>query len=670
MTATHSSSQHPIRKVLIANRGEIACRVIRTCQTLGIRTVAVYSDPDRHSLHVQQADEAFRLGPAPVGESYLRRDAILAIAKRSGCDAIHPGYGFLSENPDFARACEGAGIRFIGPTADAIDKMGSKSAAKAIMEAAGVPMLPGYHGDDQSDRRLIAEAEQIGFPLLVKAAFGGGGKGMRIVERAEALPEALNSARREAQSAFGNPHLLLERYLTTARHIEVQVFADTQGHCLYLSDRDCSIQRRHQKVVEEAPAPGLSDALRREMGEASVRAAQAIDYVGAGTVEYLLDDQGRFYFMEMNTRLQVEHPVTESVTGLDLVAWQLAVAAGEPLPLRQSEVQIQGHAIEVRLYAEDPHRDFLPASGQLKHLQWPGAGVRIDTGVAQGDSITPFYDPMIAKIIVAGASRNEACRNLAQALRQTRISGPVVNLGFLLHIAEHPAFIDAQLDTAFIERHLDQLLAPPKDRDLAATATALYLLTQGTPADSGEADALLGWRLNAPRQARLVLEDDQGETQAIALHSGPDGAWQDEQGRRLALHCDPAELQLSCDDTLLRWPFHQDDDGSVTLQLADGPLRLKRYRYRPQQEAGDAAKALQAPMNGTHVANLVEVGDEVAEGTALVVMEAMKMEYTISAPYAGTVTALPFRSGDSVSDGTPLVVMSPSETGDEQEGNP
>ncbi|GAA5194233.1 acetyl/propionyl/methylcrotonyl-CoA carboxylase subunit alpha [Ferrimonas gelatinilytica] len=654
MIPNQSSSRHPIRKVLIANRGEIACRVIRTCQAQGIRTVAVYSDADRHSLHVQQADQAFRLGPAPVADSYLRSDAILAIARRSECDAIHPGYGFLSENPDFARACEQAGILFIGPGADAIDKMGSKSAAKAIMAAAGVPMLPGYHGDDQSDTRLIAEAEKIGFPLLVKAAFGGGGKGMRIVQESKGLPEALASARREAQSAFGNPHLLLERYLTTARHIEVQVFADSKGNCLYLSDRDCSIQRRHQKVVEEAPAPGLCDALRREMGEASVRAAKAIDYVGAGTVEYLLDDQGRFYFMEMNTRLQVEHPVTESVTGLDLVAWQLAVAAGEPLPLRQSEVQTQGHAIEVRLYAEDPHRDFLPASGQLKHLQWPGAGVRIDTGVTQGDSITPFYDPMIAKIIVAGANRAEACRNLAQALRQTRLSGPVVNLGFLLHIAEHPAFIGAQLDTGFIPRHLDQLLAPPKDRELAATATALYLLTSAASEDEA---ALLGWRLNAPRQLRLVLEDDQGQTQDLAFQGRPDGAWADSQGRRLALHCNEAQLQLSCDDTLLRWPFHQDDDGSVTLQLADGPLRLRRYRYRPQQEAGDAAKALQAPMNGTHVANLVEVGDEVEAGTALVVMEAMKMEYTISAPYAGQVTALPFKSGDSVSDGSPLVVL-------------
>ncbi|GAA4877287.1 acetyl/propionyl/methylcrotonyl-CoA carboxylase subunit alpha [Ferrimonas pelagia] len=647
-----SATPTPIRKVLIANRGEIACRVIQTCQRLGVRTVAVYSDPDRTAQHVALADEAFHIGPAEAKASYLRADQLLTIAKRSGCDAVHPGYGFLSENPQFARACEAAGIRFIGPGSDAIDKMGSKSAAKAIMERAGVPMLPGYHGDDQSDPRLIREAEAIGFPLLVKAAFGGGGKGMRIVESADELPAALASARREASAAFGNDQLLLERYLRAPRHVEVQVFADQHGHCLYLSDRDCSIQRRHQKVVEEAPAPGLSDALRSAMGEASVRAAQAIDYVGAGTVEYLLDEQGRFYFMEMNTRLQVEHPVTEAVTGLDLVQWQLDVAADQPLPLSQEQVQINGHAIEVRLYAEDPQRDFLPASGTLARLDWPeGEGVRVDTGVRAGDTITAFYDPMVAKLICHADSRQQACQRMRQALSQCQLAGLVTNLPFLTHIIAHPAFIDARLNTGFIADHSAALFAPAEDRQYAAYAVALMQLQSAD-------NPLSSFRLNAPARARLRLEDEHGERYDIAL-SGQDGQWLSEHNERLSLHLSGNRLDLQLDDRLLRWPFHRDPDG-VTLQLKDGPLRFRPARYRSELDETDASKALQAPMNGTHIANLVAVGDQISIGTALVIMEAMKMEYTITAPFDGTITALPFSEGDQVSDGSPLVALEPS----------
>ncbi|MBY5990693.1 acetyl/propionyl/methylcrotonyl-CoA carboxylase subunit alpha [Ferrimonas balearica] len=643
-----------INKVLIANRGEIACRVIDTCRRLGVATVAVYSDADRHARHVAMADEAFRLGPAEARLSYLDAELLLKVARESHCDAVHPGYGFLSENPEFAEACEQAGIHFIGPKADAIAKMGSKSAAKAIMATAGVPMLPGYHGDEQSDERLTEEAEKIGYPLLVKAAFGGGGKGMRIVERSEELAAALATARREAQSAFGNDQLLLERYLTAPRHVEVQVFADSHGNAVYLSDRDCSIQRRHQKVVEEAPAPGLSDALRAEMGEASVRAAKAIDYLGAGTVEYLVDDQGHFYFMEMNTRLQVEHPVTELVTGQDLVAWQLKVAAGEPLPLTQEQIAIRGHAVEVRLYAEDPQRDFLPATGTLARLRWPeGDGVRVDTGVVEGDAITAYYDPMIAKLICFGDDRRMAIRRLVQALAQSELAGITTNLPFLHRIADHPAFAEAELHTGFIEQHSDALLAPSHDAWPAAWAVALSLLAES---DSGAAPT--GWRLNAPARAQLLLEDEHGEHYPMVLTASEHG-WQTELNgitAQVALVNSADRMRLELNGHLKSWPCHRDETG-VTVLLPGGPLRFSQVSHQGEQSAGDADKALQAPMNGTLVTNLVAVGDKVSSGQALVVMEAMKMEYTISAPFNGIVTALPFAEGDQVSDGTALVAL-------------
>ncbi len=455
-----------IQRLLVANRGEIACRVMRSARALGIGSVAVHSDIDRHARHVAEADIAVDLGGAKPVDSYLRGDRIIAAALASGAQAIHPGYGFLSENADFARACEEAGLLFLGPPAAAIDAMGSKSAAKALMEEAGVPLVPGYHGEAQDLETFRREAGRIGYPVLLKAAAGGGGKGMKVVEREAELAEALSSAQREAKAAFGDARMLVEKYLLKPRHVEIQVFADRHGHCLYLNERDCSIQRRHQKVVEEAPAPGLGVELRRAMGEAAVRAAQAIGYLGAGTVEFLLDERGQFFFMEMNTRLQVEHPVTEAITGLDLVAWQIRVARGEALPLTQEQVPLNGHAIEVRLYAEDPEGGFLPASGRLAlYREAPaGPGRRVDSGVREGDEVSPFYDPMLAKLIAWGETREEARQRLLAMLAETSVGGLRTNLAFLRRILGHPAFAAAELDTGFIARHQDEPVSPGRRR--------------------------------------------------------------------------------------------------------------------------------------------------------------------------------------------------------------
>ncbi|MDO9624780.1 MAG: acetyl-CoA carboxylase biotin carboxylase subunit, partial [Pseudomonas sp.] len=455
-------SKH-IDTLLIANRGEIACRVMSTAKAMGITTVAVHSAVDHNARHVREADIAIDLGGAKPADSYLRIDALIAAAKASGAQAIHPGYGFLSENAGFARAIEDAGLLFLGPPASAIDAMGSKSAAKSLMEAAGVPLVPGYHGNAQDIETFRTAADVIGYPVLLKATAGGGGKGMKVVEGESELAEALASAQREAQSSFGDSRMLVEKYVLKPRHVEIQVFADQHGHCLYLNERDCSIQRRHQKVVEEAPAPGLSPELRRAMGEAAVKAAQAIGYVGAGTVEFLLDERGDFFFMEMNTRLQVEHPVTELITGLDLVAWQIRVARGEVLPITQEQVPLIGHAIEVRLYAEDPEHDFLPSTGRLSLYREPAAGPgrRVDTGVAEGDDVSPFYDPMLGKLIAWGENREEARLRLLAMLKETCIGGVKTNLAFLTRVLAHPAFADAELDTGFIPRHEAQLLPPP-----------------------------------------------------------------------------------------------------------------------------------------------------------------------------------------------------------------
>ncbi|MDX1606051.1 MAG: biotin carboxylase N-terminal domain-containing protein, partial [Candidatus Competibacterales bacterium] len=519
--------------VLIANRGEIACRIARTCRRLGIRSVGVYSDADRGALHVEACDEARRLGPAPARDSYLRIDRVIEAARNSGAGAIHPGYGFLSENADFAEACAAAGLVFIGPPAAAIRAMGSKAAAKALMEKAGVPLVPGYHGTDQDPDRLAAEAERIGYPMLLKASAGGGGKGMRIVERPEVFAEALAAARREAAAAFGDERMLVEKYLLRPRHIEVQVFADGHGNALHLFERDCSIQRRHQKIVEEAPAPGLDAARRAAMGDAAIAAARAVDYQGAGTVEFIAEADGGFYFMEMNTRLQVEHPVTEMITGQDLVEWQLRVAAGEPLPLDQARLAPNGHALEVRLYAEDPARDFLPATGTLVHLRFPepGGPVRIDTGVRPGDRIDIHYDPLLAKLIVHDRDRAAALRRLRTALAACGVVGVTSNLAFLQAIADHPAFADDLPDTGFVERHLEALLPAPQPAPdtvlaLAALGELLHIDAAAQAAAAHDPDpwspwhATDGWRLNDDNHHSLHFQDGT-QTRTVVAHYRP-----------------------------------------------------------------------------------------------------------------------------------------------------
>src|ERR1700712_2003725 len=457
-----SPNNTALRSVLVANRGEIACRVMRTAKAMGLTTIAVHSAADHNARHVREADIAVDLGGSKAADSYLQIDKLIAAAISSGADAIHPGYGFLSENAGLARAVEQAGLIFLGPPASAIDAMGSKSAAKSLMETAGVPLVPGYHGEAQAAATFREAAARIGYPVLLKAAAGGGGKGMKVVERDEDLAQSLASAQREAQSSFGDSRMLVEKYVLEPRHVEIQVFADQHGHCLYLNERDCSIQRRHQKVVEEAPAPGLSLELRRAMGEAAVRAAQAIGYVGAGTVEFLLDARGEFFFMEMNTRLQVEHPVTEAITGLDLVAWQIRVAQGQALPITQEQVPLNGHAIEVRLYAEDPANEFLPATCTLEVYREsaPGPGRRVDSGVTEGDEVSPFYDPMLGKLIAWGEDREQARLRLLAMLDEFAIGGPKTNLAFLRRIIAHPAFAAAELDTGFIPRYQDDLLPP------------------------------------------------------------------------------------------------------------------------------------------------------------------------------------------------------------------
>lgn len=654
MTATRSAAEAVISCLLVANRGEIACRIMRTARELGIRTVAVHSEIDRNARHVHEADMAVNLGGTKPADSYLRGDLILAAARSSGAQAIHPGYGFLSENADFARACEAAGLIFIGPPASAIDAMGSKSAAKALMEAAGVPLVPGYHGDDQSLDIFLSEAGRIGYPVLLKAVAGGGGKGMKVVERENDLPEALASAQREARAAFGDGRMLVERYLARPRHIEIQVFADKDGRCIHLNERDCSIQRRHQKVIEEAPAPGLSAQLRQAMGDAAVQAARAIDYVGAGTVEFLLDEQDRFYFMEMNTRLQVEHPVTEAITGQDLVAWQLKIAQGEPLPLSQNEVPLRGHAIEARLYAEDPLQEFLPASGTL-HLYrepQPGPGRRMDGGVAEGDEVSPFYDPMLAKVIAWGETREEARLRLATMLRETAIAGVQTNLAFLNRIIDHPAFARAELDTGFIPRHAEALLPAkaPLGEDFWQLAGAAWLLCQpmSSPTEdrhSPWSTLQRGWRSAQPRSSRLHLQAGQDERQLEKLDL--DGFSHDPEAQQIH------SLQ---DGVLRRYPAIIRDQ-ALFLHWQNQWQRVEKVDPISRASQAQHAGGLQAPMNGSIVRLLVSAGDQVEAGAPLLVVEAMKMEHSIRAPHAGKVTALLCAEGDLVSEGALLVEL-------------
>ncbi|MCH8551530.1 MAG: acetyl/propionyl/methylcrotonyl-CoA carboxylase subunit alpha [Natronospirillum sp.] len=648
-------------KILIANRGEIACRIIRTCRALGVTTVAVYSDADSKAQHVRLADEAVHLGPAPARESYLRADAVIEAAVRTGAQAIHPGYGFLSENPDFARACAKAGLVFIGPPAEAIDAMGSKSAAKRIMEKAGVPLVPGYHGADQDMANLRETASEIGYPVMLKAVHGGGGKGMRVVDDPAEFDAAAAAARREGENAFGNGDLLVEKCVVQPRHVEIQVFADTHGNAVYLAERDCSVQRRHQKVIEEAPAPGMTPELRRAMGEAAVRAAQAINYVGAGTVEFLLDRDGSFYFMEMNTRLQVEHPVTEMITGQDLVDWQLRVAVGEALPLKQVDIELTGHAVEARIYAEDPEHDFLPATGTLTCLRTPQTNdrVRIDTGVVEGDEVSIYYDPMIAKLVVHGRTRTEALRLMTRALADYRIDGVVTNIPFLRRLAGHPAFGAAELDTGFIERHHEALLAPaPLDvNDMSALAAALHveLLRRKQAVSADPWDQLAGWRLNRPAYAAVEVEH-QGDVVRCVRTDMP--AW-------------PQVLELTEDRATLAWQGRQyhygwsargDTPRHLTLFVDGRPWRCVCQPAEEHVGTGkDVEHSLTAPMNGTVVSILVDKGQDVKAGQALLVMEAMKMEHTIRAPADGTVEEIWFQVGGTVTSGSELLAFVPAE---------
>ena len=658
------------RKVLIANRGEIACRVIKTARRLGVATVAVYSEADANARHVRLADEATLIGPPAARESYLVGERILDVARRTEAEAIHPGYGFLSENEEFAEACEKAGVVFIGPPASAIRAMGSKSAAKALMETAGVPLTPGYHGDNQDPVFLAQQANRIGYPVLIKASAGGGGKGMRRVDAAADFEAALASCQREAANAFGDERVLVEKYVLKPRHIEIQVFGDTHGNCVYLFERDCSLQRRHQKVLEEAPAPGMTPERRAAMGQAAVNAAKAVGYVGAGTVEFIANQDGSFYFMEMNTRLQVEHPVTEMITGLDLVEWQLRVASGQPLPLTQEQLDIDGHAIEARVYAEDPDRGFLPSTGRLVHLIPPpeSDSVRVDTGVEQGDEITPYYDPMIAKLIVWGADRKQALARMRRALAQYRVVGVSNNINFLSRLVALPSFANAELDTGLIERE-HGLLFPPQevvpDEVWLVAALAELLHEQrnanakfATAADRGSPwRALDGWRLNgrAERKLALRLQETVQEVVVVVVSGGYRLALNGRYvrasgtlGRGGAVHAQLDDSRINAAVVITGERRH------VFYRGHSWPLALVNTLY-VGGEGEDVEGGLRAPMPGKVVTLIAEPGAIVEKGTPLLVLEAMKMEHTITAPRKGKVISFHVAEGDQVVDGAELV---------------
>jgi 3-methylcrotonyl-CoA carboxylase alpha subunit len=678
-------------KILIANRGEIACRVAATARRMGIQTVAVYSDADAGAKHVQACDEAVHVGGSAPKDSYLRWERILQAAKDTGAEAVHPGYGFLSENEDFAKACTAAGLVFIGPPAAAILAMGLKAESKRLMASAGVPLVPGYHGVDQDPALLQREADRIGYPALIKASAGGGGKGMRVVEKSEDFAAALASCQREASNSFGSDAVLIEKYVQRPRHIEIQVFGDTHGNCVYLFERDCSVQRRHQKVLEEAPAPGMTDTLRAQMGAAAVAAAKAVNYVGAGTVEFIVEqtaydqpDSMKFFFMEMNTRLQVEHPVTEAITGLDLVEWQLRVASGEPLPLRQDQLKIQGHAIEARICAENPDKQFLPATGTLQVYRKPQATsfergtVRIDDGVREGDTISPFYDSMVAKLIVHGETREQALARLDTALAETHIVGLNTNVQFLRHVVRSPAFAHAQLDTALIQREATVLFNQEKVGLPAAVAAVVAHTLQAEQALQGHDPFSRrdGWQSHGvaqrrfefvwqdqPRSARLTCGHDGRLSLSLA---GPGPNAKDGEVREVASTLSgPLRFSAEGAGLWVQWgdaprTFSQLDWQGETAHLFTPQGATRITVLDPLAHAGEAAQEggrLTAPMPGKVVSFAVKAGDKVKAGQALAVMEAMKMEHTISAPKDGTVTELLYAPGDQVADGAELLKL-------------
>ena len=652
-------------KILIANRGEIACRVIRTARRMGIHTIAVFSDADRGALHVELADEAHPIGPAPSRESYLSSDRVLEAARRSGAQAIHPGYGFLSENADFAEACAAAGIVFIGPPPAAIRAMGSKSAAKSLMAQAGVPLVPGYHGVAEDPALLAAEADRIGYPVLIKASAGGGGKGMRVVDTATAFAENLALAQGEARASFGDDQVLIERYLTAPRHIEIQVFADQHGNTVHLFERDCSIQRRHQKVVEEAPAPGMSPGRRAAMGRAACDAARAIGYEGAGTVEFIVEHDD-FFFMEMNTRLQVEHPVTEAITGQDLVEWQLRVAAGGSLPLLQDALVIDGHAIEVRLYAEDPARDYRPSTGKLRHLRQPlaGPGIRVDTGVRQGDAISIYYDPMIAKLIAHGATRADALRRLGAALADYEVAGVQTNLDLLRAVVASDGFAAGVFDTGYLVKHPGLLGAGKpaaplaalaiacaailKRRDASATATAAHRADPHSPWA-----AVSAWRLNGAGMQELILRDGDLET-TLRCSPQPGGALSVATAEtQIVIQLEPGAAWL---DGIRTAATVTGSDAALTVFL-DGTTWLLALgaRLAPPSGGSGGDERLLAPMPGRIVSLHTSVGATVTKGEILVLLEAMKVQMRLTAPRDGTVTTIHAQPGDLVEEGVELV---------------
>lgn len=663
------------KKILIANRGEIACRVAATARRLGVRTVAVYSDADARAKHVAACDEAVHIGGSAPKDSYLRWERIIEAARATGAQAIHPGYGFLSENDAFANACADAGIAFIGPPASAILAMGLKAESKQLMEKAGVPLVPGYHGSEQDPALLQREADRIGYPALIKASAGGGGKGMRVVEKSEDFAAALASCQREARNSFGSDAVLIEKYVQRPRHIEIQVFGDTQGNCVYLFERDCSVQRRHQKVLEEAPAPGMTPELRAQMGAAAVAAAKAVNYVGAGTVEFIVEQppEGgmRFYFMEMNTRLQVEHPVTEAITGLDLVEWQLRVAGGEPLPLKQEDLRIHGHAIEARICAETPDNNFLPATGTLTVYRKPACTafergtVRVDDGVREGDTISPFYDSMVAKLIVHGATREEALSRMDAALAETRIVGLSTNVQFLRHVVGSRSFAQADLDTALIPREAAALFHQDKvGKPLAvAAAVAQTLLAERASESADPFSRRDGWRPHGITVRRFDFEY-LGEPMLAHLSYLHDGALQlafGDVSESLAFDALPTETGIRMDlrfggqrQTVQTWQV----DENVHIFCALGATQI--VEIDALAHAGEAAAEggrLTAPMPGKVVSFSVKAGDAVKKGQALAVMEAMKMEHTIAAPVDGTVAELLYAPGDQVNEGAELLKL-------------
>ena len=650
-----------LRRLLIANRGEIACRIARTAQRLGMTAVAVYSDADRAARHVRSADEAYYLGASPAAESYLNIAKIVALARRVGADAVHPGYGFLSENADFADACAQAGLIFVGPPASAIRAMGSKSASKAAMAAVGVPVAPGYHGEDQSPQRLLAEAERVGFPLIIKASAGGGGKGMQVVNSTSEVGAAVESAQRLARTAFGDDRLLLERYFPLARHVEVQVFADSHGGMVTLFDRDCSVQRRHQKIIEEAPAPDLRDEVRGTMAQAALRAARAVGYVGAGTVEFLVDEAQQFYFMEMNTRLQVEHPVTELITGIDLVEWQLGIAGGGRLPKAQSEIACHGSAMEARLYAEDPEHGYLPSVGRIAHLRCPEAapGLRLDMGVDEGDEVSPFYDPMLGKVVAWGESRGEAADGLRRALAGLEIVGVTTNRALLLSVLADEKFRRGAVATNFLgARHSSLAFADPKADATDAVLAGLWCATREIGGDALWTDTR-GWRLGAPPRSAWVF----AEHSVVIDMTAPDtylarvGA-RDYALRLLARGAESMDVELAAQVQRLRVIEAQDN-----LHLFRGGrhavLHLRRTEDALQVSAAAEEGSLLTPLPGTVVAVHVAAGQRVARGAPLVTVEAMKMEHTLTAPHEGIVARVAFGVAERVAAGAVLVELAP-----------